>query len=416
MNFNLIFFDEQDSSSMNGIGSFRRQLLTRLAADCSAFITTVFFNSNRKFLEIGRNENGAVIYIPKNRKREWALEGALICPVLSQYIADTHKNVFVVNHSPCNLFIAQLKEMFPLSHIVFVIHNQGWCEPLRGKSELLLKLLHDKGMPNWVSSDDADFVKAYVEAEKAIYALSDAIVCLNSSTGKILNSIYGVDKKKIRLIPNGIEGLTQTEMPTMSTFRNRNGLKENDKLLLFVGRPTEAKGFRILLAAFRKLREDYPTAKLVVAGALSNLNYCQSEINKVASSLVLLGQISQEELSYWLKSSDIGVVPSYTEQCSMTALEMARAGLVIVSSNGNGLKDMFTDSVNAIVADIGNDADDEALYISNLHRVLSKAFETTENQREMLRNTAKDMMIEFYDASKMAQSYCRLFEEITKDS
>lgn len=100
----------------------------------------------------------------------------------------------------------------------------------------------------------------------------------------------------------------------------------------------------------------------------------------------------------------------------MTALEMARAGLVIVSSNGNGLKDMFTDSVNAIVADIGNDADDEALYISNLHRALSKAFETTENQREMLRSTAKDMMIEFYDASKMAQSYCRLFEEITKDS
>lgn len=121
--------------------------------------------------------------------------------------------------------------------------------------------------------------------------------------------------------------------------------------------------------------------------------------------------MSKEELSLWYSAADIGVIPSYTEQCSYAALEMIRIGLPLVASDGFGLRDMFIDNVNAFVAHIGN-----ILEVSNYAKRLSEAIECAlvasdatiagfaECNQKMLRNR--------YSVSSMAQSYINVFKEI----
>ena len=52
--------------------------------------------------------------------------------------------------------------------------------------------------------------------------------------------------------------------------------------------------------------------------------------------------------------ADIGVLPSYTEQCSYVGLEMLAHRLPIVASDGFGMRCMFQEQANIRVAHIGN--------------------------------------------------------------
>ena len=56
----------------------------------------------------------------------------------------------------------------------------------------------------------------------------------------------------------------------------------------------------------------------------------------------------------WYQIADIGVLPSYTEQCSYVGLEMLAHHLPIVASDGFGVRCMFQEQINIRVAHIGN--------------------------------------------------------------
>lgn len=73
----------------------------------------------------------------------------------------------------------------------------------------------------------------------------------------------------------------------------------------------------------------------------------------ISTKVTYTGHLERKELKKWYQMADIGVIPSYTEQCSYVGIEMMMHGLPIVTSDGFGLRDMFKDQGNAIVVPIG---------------------------------------------------------------
>ena len=67
---------------------------------------------------------------------------------------------------------------------------------------------------------------------------------------------------------------------------------------------------------------------------------------------VLTGSISRYELKNWYQIADIGILPSYAEQCSYVGLEMMAHKLPVVASDGFGIRCMFNHK-NAEIATIG---------------------------------------------------------------
>ena len=59
-----------------------------------------------------------------------------------------------------------------------------------------------------------------------------------------------------------------------------------------------------------------------------------------AFDLHYIGYLQKNELEKWYQLVDIGVLPSYSEQCSYTGIEMMMYSLPIVASDGFGVRIM----------------------------------------------------------------------------
>jgi glycosyltransferase involved in cell wall biosynthesis len=365
-------------------------------------------------LELLKEDNvsnvSSIIDIPTPNNANWQNYGALICPILHIYIDDSPQNVFLINHSPASEFIRHLKDTFPLSKIVFVIHDQGWCAPLYGNRETLIKVLTDKCARDF--EDEAKYIRSYCEEEQRIYALADKVVCLTEATRVLLSDIYKVPHNKTCLIENGISS------PFIRPFPRKDVRKElhiprNEHVVIFAGRPSISKGILALLKAFSIVTTKRSNCKLVLCGTLNGLTAHSELISKVATSIIFTGFLPKHELFRWYCAANVGVVPSYSEQFGYAAYEMALCGLPLVVSNGYGLTDNFHDGENCFVADIGTDVSDVDYFANSLAKTIEIALSapkaTIHRQCDALLNIIADK----FSSQKMATSYYQLFYGLT---
>ena len=167
----------------------------------------------------------------------------------------------------------------------------------------------------------------------------------------------------------------------------------------------EAKGFDNLLLAFEKLSKNNSRLRLIVAGEIFRLNEFAQITKYSATRITYLGLIAKEQLQKWYNIADFGLLPSYTEQCSYTGIEMMAQKLLIVTTNGNGLSDMFTDKINAIVCPI---SDDMAL---SLECGISRAMQLSTNEKLQMQNEALNLVRTKYSLHNFQTSYRRILLE-----
>ncbi|MDE6696759.1 MAG: glycosyltransferase [Muribaculaceae bacterium] len=408
---NVFFIDEHDSSKQNGIGTFRDQLLPRLGA--AAGIKLYLISLNYDLLDIQKNKTAFVIEykIPLIAQGNWRANGGLICPVLRTYIKDGKNNVFIVNHSPCSSFISSLREAFPNSKVVFVIHDQGWCTPLMGSKDLLKKILVENNTPDNINSDIVKSVKNYCKEEKSIYDAVDAVICLSPSTQEILKTIYKVPNEKIYRIPNGYTDKT-TQTYSQLEAKLTIGLNPEEKVLIFAGRPAAYKGIEATLKALNQIKDKH-NIRCVFCGNMDGFGKFSDQLLPIAHIVTFTGQLNKEDLYKWYKAADVGLMPSYSEQFGYSAIEMISQGLPLVVSDGNGLCDMFIDGQNAYVAHIG-DVTNVNEFAQNLANRIDKVLTAGQEEITRINERAQSNIQNKYAVESMTNSYIKLFHQLTK--
>ncbi|MDE6461378.1 MAG: glycosyltransferase [Muribaculaceae bacterium] len=409
-NVHLYWIDEHNSSKRNGIGTFRDMLLPRLGAMRGVTLTLISLNADGLDLELKRNESYAEISVPMIADGHWRTHGDLIWPVLSKYIPDRENNVFMLNHSPCGAFVKSLKEMFSKSKITFTIHDQGWCTPLMGDGSALHDIMSGKHCPDSISEETAEYVRDLCKRDREMYDMVDAVVCLSDSTDKVLKEDYRLPTEKVHLIRNGYE-LTSRRRQNRLSARKELGLRTDEELLIFVGRPAKYKGIEPLLMALEKVRAKHPMMRCLFTGMPGNLDSFWEKAGKIAANIVCIGQVSHEELQKWYAAADVGIMASYSEQCSYAAMEMMAASLTIVASDGNGVRDMFTDGENAMVAKIGAVTDTEG-YANELAAAIDRALCTTAHKRRQFAVTNRQLLLDKFSADGMAGFYHALINSV----
>jgi len=60
----------------------------------------------------------------------------------------------------------------------------------------------------------------------------------------------GVPEEKIAIIPNGIDLSEYANLPPQGAFKKKYGIKEEEKIVLYLGRIHESKGLGMLAEAF----------------------------------------------------------------------------------------------------------------------------------------------------------------------
>lgn len=404
----IYLIDEHISSKQNGVGTYVRHF-ARMFDRADYNVNILSFNAEVKELCISVNDGIRRYDIPYCAQGNFMKAGELICPLLSLYIEDKKDNVFFVNHSPCSDFLKAIRTNFPKSKIVFTIHDQGWTSPLLGNSESLRKALEHRKVDN-IDNDTIRYVRDFCKEERKMYKIVDAVICLSHSTYKLLHEVYGVSTNKLYYIPNCFINNSNRLNLTKAEARTKLNVSEKEKILLFVGRPTKAKGIFEMLKAFEQICATFKDIRLVVAGEVHSLGDFTKLTPGSFSHITYTGLLSSEQLNLWYAAADIGILPSFTEQCSYTALEMLHNIGVVVSTNGWGLNEIFHNSQNAIVAQTStiNDA-----FTQELVKAIETALTLDYESARELQIKSKMTCDGFSDLKLHAHKYKQLVNRIT---
>ncbi|WP_288359940.1 glycosyltransferase [uncultured Bacteroides sp.] len=396
-------FDEYVSSQKNGIGSFLKEFhycIKQLNTDVCALI----FNANIEEFTVRTGDTGKMeeMLFPRFPIGEFIHNMEIIIKFFRLYIRDSADNIFFVNHSPCDKLVEILKRDYPLSKVVFTIHDLGWTSRCIGDVDRFKKII---GEVDGVE-EGAKGVWDFYMKEMRTYELVDRVVCLSRDTYHLLQTAYSLSTEKLSLIPNGVrKEVNGIQYYNQKELRRDLFIPVDEKIVLYVGRPTRQKGVYALLNAFHFLLKKKPSVRLVIIGS-DNGNRIENLLtisSGFATRVSFLGLISKEELEKWYAVADVGVIPSYYEQCPYVGIEMMMHGLPVVASDGFGLRNMFQDGVNALIAPIGNREDTEE-FSCNLAKAIDELLSSEELRKTLGRN-AREIYHSYYSEKQMLKGY-----------
>lgn len=141
---NIYIFDEYLSSQKNGIGIYLQELVYCFCS-LKYNICLIVFNAKTEEFKIIKEKKIRKILFPV-LKIHFVYYVDVIEKFLRLYIEDSLENVFLINHTPCDDLMESLKTYFPLSKIVFTIHDFYWTVSLMGNIDEYEKVIKNAYM------------------------------------------------------------------------------------------------------------------------------------------------------------------------------------------------------------------------------------------------------------------------------
>ncbi len=152
--------------------------------------------------------------------------------------------------------------------------------------------------------------------------LSNKVIVHNLASRNAAKSLYGESiARKIVIIPCGPFSVAYEDKVGKDEARNFLKLKNSDFVLVFFGSIRPYKNLDLLLRAFREASGKLPDARLVIAGNAESPYGAQvlRQAREIENCFVFLRHIPEEEVQFYMRASDVGVLP-YSESSTPGAL------------------------------------------------------------------------------------------------
>lgn len=228
-----------------------------------------------------------------------------------------------------------------------LVSVHDWLSAIAGivvKNDTTLPVVFHVHSTEELRSNLSDIIKTleHKMAEKA-----DKIITVSYAMKEHLISI-GYPPKKIEVVWNGIDAefFNPKNVSThlIEKWREKHGIKEGEKIVLFVGRLTKIKGVNKLLESFPYVLKQFPEARLVIIGKGEEYSHLL-ELSKnlgIENKVSILSEfISRDDIKANYALADVCVFPSLAEPFGIVCLEaMAMKKPVVVGAKGiSGLRE-----------------------------------------------------------------------------
>lgn len=213
------------------------------------------------------------------------------------------------------------------------------------------------GSGNYVSPDDfqemrAGFIaSARKHIERYVASRAERVIVPSEYLKKIIIK-WGVPNEKIYVIYNSVE------VPRFGGGKSetRAVVGVEGGVILSAGRLVPWKGFSVLVDIMPDILEDFPDAKLYIAGdgpERAGLARRAKSVG-VAENVVLLGSLPRETLLNYIKASDVFALNTGYEGFSHLLLEVMSAGTPIVTTDIGGNPEIVENGVDGILVSHNN--------------------------------------------------------------
>jgi len=144
---------------------------------------------------------------------------------------------------------------------------------------------------------------------------------LKKETGLESKVVYNKIDKRFKKSING------------KKIRNALKIKNNEKLLLFVGRLSPHKNVHTLLRIFSIVNKKIQNSKLLIIGRPTFRNYYKKMRKMTNKNVIFIDFVSNEELPYYYAACDLYVTASLWEGFNLPAAEAQACGKKVVAFN-----------------------------------------------------------------------------------
>jgi glycosyltransferase involved in cell wall biosynthesis len=221
---------------------------------------------------------------------------------------------------------------------------------------------------------DDSFVR-YANLARAIVAVSRYtadIFCYGNATedtaqlralgAQILSTDHGAEYESLRqstaepsvpltvpveVIYNGVQR-QQGDLPAGATIRAQLGIASDTFVVGMVGRGTEQKGWRVALAAYQQLKQQFPDRKFawLCMGEGVCLQEIKAELGSGSPDIHLLGSVDNPH--YYIAACEVGLVPSsFSEGLPLCIIEFYEHGVPVIASDLCGIPEVIVPADHA---------------------------------------------------------------------
>ncbi|MCM3148199.1 teichuronic acid biosynthesis protein TuaC [Bacillus pumilus] len=232
---------------------------------------------------------------------------------------------------------------------------------------------------------------AHAAFETAVKQAS-AVLTVSEELAKKTNDMTKVEAKCLPLgIP--LQSFSKTE-EDQQVIRKKLGLPLHDKLVVFVGRLVKEKGLLELADAISGL--DGVKAVFVGKGPLA-----KELTERAGASILLPGQVPNEQVKDYLIASDLFALPSYSEGMPTVVLEALALKVPVIATRVGGLPTLFSSYQHLLIEPRSTSQLKKAIHAylyenrwneqvkSDLHQIVHTEYSSANNTKQLIQQYEK---------------------------
>jgi glycosyltransferase involved in cell wall biosynthesis len=161
----------------------------------------------------------------------------------------------------------------------------------------------------------------------------------------------GVNEDKIEIVPNGIDLSEYEKLPMKGEFRRKYSIKDNDKIILYLGRIHKSKGIDLLIDSFATIADKYDNIKLVLIGPDDNYQAeFRQQVNdlKINDKVFFAGFLDYCDKIAAFVDSEVFVTPMFSG-FPLTFLEACACGIPIITTTKGDKLEWIDNNVGYVV-------------------------------------------------------------------
>ncbi|MBZ9571158.1 glycosyltransferase family 4 protein [Methanobrevibacter sp. TMH8] len=184
-------------------------------------------------------------------------------------------------------------------------------------------------------------IKFVLKRADVVLAVSEALKEEILKTG-----IDGIENK-VRLNWNtvDIDEFCPSVLENPDNFKDEFNIPETKQIILFVGNIIKRKNVAKILEAKKQLKSD--CVLVVVGGGPLLTNLKEKVKDEGIDDVIFTGP--RNDVANIIRSSDILILPSYSESFGLVLIEALACGKPVIGSNVGGIKEIITSDVGLLV-------------------------------------------------------------------
>lgn len=292
------------------------------------------------------------------------------------------KEPFVFRYPALNIPIRKYPVTIPVSpyidwvlpilklNVIHAHHPAPMGSAARDKAEKLgipLVFTHHTRYQEYAQSMgiSEDLVKDVVERMLADYMQRcQHIIAPSESIKRMIRETYGITER-VTVVPTGID-LKPYETADGSAIRRERGWKDDEFVVISVGRLAVEKNFDTLVEALTQVMQRRPEVRLALIGDGPDRKTLQKQCQEagVAERVDFVGQVPFDDVPRYLKAADAFAFASITETQGLVTLEAMATELPVAAVDATGTSDIVEDGVDGLLS-----ADDAGALAEQVERI-----------------------------------------------